>query len=307
VGAVFIAFFTVPLPVSRVRQVALVQLQDDAEHPVLLREDGRLDRLTVHEGQFVHKDDVLAVLTNRELQRKWDEAETQCEILRGQIDEIGKQLNERGNDNETRSQLNSRMAQANDQLIKCEKQLAILRPQLDALVLRAPADGWVINPPRPDEVGKTFDHQQPVPFCTIGDPDKLRVLVPVKPSDYRLLRDDRNALKDDGKDLPITIRIHGRDSHTWKGEWTTLPEAEARTIPPQLSNKGGGPIPVKPGNDPNKLEPISQQYVLSIAIDDPDKAICPGSMGQVKIECRWRSAAWWVWRTVNDTFDLGLM
>jgi putative peptide zinc metalloprotease protein len=307
VGAVFIAFFAVPLPVSRVRQVALVQLQDDAEHPVLLREDGRLERLMVHEGQFVHKDDVLAVFSNRELQRKWDEAEAQCEIFRGQINEISKELTDRGNDNETRAQLNSRMAQARDQLVKCEKQLTILKPEQDALVLRAPADGWVINPPRPDELGKTFDHQQPVPFCTIGNPDKLRVLVPVKPSDYRLLSQDREALKEENKDLPITIRIHGRDSHTWKGEWLTLPEAEARTIPPQLSNKGGGPIPVKPGNDPNKLEPISQQYVLSIAIDDPDKAICPGSMGQVKIECRWRSAAWWVWRTVNDTFDLGLM
>src|SRR5262249_48817060 len=60
VAAVFVAFFTVPLPVSRVRQTALVQLQDDAEHPVLLREDGRLEKLMVHEGQFVHKDDVLA-------------------------------------------------------------------------------------------------------------------------------------------------------------------------------------------------------------------------------------------------------
>ena len=66
----------------------------------------------------------------------------------------------------------------------------ILKPHLDALTLRAPADGWVINPPRPDEVGKTFDHQQPAPFCTIGDPDRLRVLVPVKPSDYRLLKMD---------------------------------------------------------------------------------------------------------------------
>jgi putative peptide zinc metalloprotease protein len=307
VGAVFIAFFAVPLPVSRVRQVALVQLQDGAEHPVLLREDGRLEKLMVHEGQFVHKDDVLAVFSNRELRQKWDEAETQCDIFRGQTNEIVRQLTERSNDNETRAQLSSRMAQTRDQFVKCEQQLAILKPQLDALTLRAPADGWVINPPRPDEVGKTFDHQQPVPFCTIGNPDKLRVLVPVKPSDYRLLSQDREALKEENKDLPITIRIHGRDAHTWKGEWLSMPEAEARTIPPQLSNKGGGPIPVKPGNDPNKLEPISQQYVLSIAIDDPDKAICPGSMGQVKIECRWRSAAWWVWRTVNDTFDLGLM
>ena len=111
------------------------------------------------------------------------------------------------------------------------------------------------------------------------------------------------------RDLPITIRVQGRDSHTWEGEWLVMPESEAKTIPPQLSNKGGGPIPVKPpsSSDPNKLEPVDQQYLIQVAIKDPDKAIVPGSMAKVKMECRWRSAAWWVWRTVNDTFDLGLM
>ena len=47
--------------------------------------------------------------------------------------------------------------------------------------------------------------------------------------------------------------------------------------------------------------------MLSLVIANPDKAICPGSLAQVKIKCRWQSGAWWVWRTVNDTFDLGLM
>jgi putative peptide zinc metalloprotease protein len=309
VAAVLIAFFTVPLPVSRVRQVGLVQLQDDAEHPVLLHEDGRLDKLLVHEGQFVHKDDVLAELSNRELDRKFYDAEAQCDILRQQRDQIAQRLSEPLNDREAGSQLRTRMTTTQEELSRCEKQLAILKPHREALTLRALADGWVINPPRPDEVGKTFERQQPAPFCTIGNPDRLRILVPVKPSDYRLLRQDREALEREGKDLPVTIRIQGRDSHTWKGEWMAMPESEARTILPQLSNKGGGPIPIKPSADPNKLEPVSQQYVLSIAIDNPqnDKAIVPGSMGQVKIECRWRSAAWWVWRTVNDTFDLGLM
>jgi hypothetical protein len=135
------------------------------------------------------------------------------------------------------------------------------------------------------------------------------MLVPIKPVDYSLIKEDRKALEPKGKDLPITIRVQGRDHFTWEGEFLAMPESEAKSIPPQLSNKGGGPIPVKPpsSSDPNRLEPVDQQYLLSIAIKNPDEAICPGSLGKVKIECRWRSAAWWVWRTVNDTFDLGLM
>src|SRR5262249_29789601 len=49
VTAVVVAFFAVPLPVSRVRQTALVQLQVQAEAPVLLREPGQLDELKVHD------------------------------------------------------------------------------------------------------------------------------------------------------------------------------------------------------------------------------------------------------------------
>ena len=38
-----------------------------------------------------------------------------------------------------------------------------------------------------------------------------------------------------------------------------------------------------------------------------DRTVYPGTMGHVKIHCRWRSGAWRVWRTVNNMFDLGLM
>jgi putative peptide zinc metalloprotease protein len=312
VGSVLIAFFVVPLPVSRVRQVGLVQLQDGAEHPVLLREDGRLEELKVQDGQFVHEGEVLARLRNRELEQKWDEAEAQCKILRKQSEEIARYQKDRmlafaPELKELRTSLIGRKDQTDHDLHKCEGQLKALQPQLDALTLRAPCDGWVINAPRPDEVGKSYDHTQPVPFCTVGAPDRLRMLVPVTPSDYRLLMQDREALKEKGQDLPITIRVQGRDAKTWTGGRLVMPQAEAKTIPPQLANKGGGPIPIKQGADPNKLEPVSQQYLLSIDIEDPDKAICPGSLGQAKIECRWRSAAWWVWRKFNDTFDLGLM
>jgi putative peptide zinc metalloprotease protein len=310
VGALLVVFFTVPLPVSRVRQTGLVQLQDDAEAPVLLREDGRLEKLMVRDGQHVHKDEVLAELSNRELERKRDEAQTQLDILRKQREAYKQQMeSDRAMDKDRRDRLNRSRTDVEDSVARYQAQLETVEKQLGSLKLVAPRDGVVINPPRPDDIGKFYDHNQPVPFCTIGDPDKLRVLVPVKPADYRLLKQDREALEKKSRDLPITIRVQGRDSHTWTGEWLVMPESEAKTIPPQLANKGGGPIPVKPppASDPNRLEPVDQQYLLSLGIKDPDKAIVPGSMAKVKIDCRWQSCAWWVWRTVNDTFDLGLM
>jgi putative peptide zinc metalloprotease protein len=310
VALLLVAFFTVPLPVSRVRQTGLVQLQDNAETPVLLREDGRLEKLMVHDGQHVRKDELLAEFSNRDLERKRDEAQTQVEILRKEREGYQRQLSaENLKDQDRRLRLNRSMGEIGDNLIKYEGQLHVVETQLAALKVVAPCDGVVINPPRAEDLGKFYDHSQPAAFCTIGDPEKLRVLVPVKPADYHLLKQDRKALNAKDLDLPITIRVQGRDKQTWTGEWLAMPESEAKTIPPQLSNKGGGPIPVKPpsGNDPNRLEPVDQQYLLSVAIKDPDQAIVPGSMAKVKIDCSWRSGAWWVWRTVNDTFDLGLM
>ena len=53
--------------------------------------------------------------------------------------------------------------------------------------------------------------------------------------------------------------------------------------------------------------------VREVAGDKPyicpgcDHPIRPGTMAQVKIHCRWRTCAWWLWWTINSTFDLGLI
>ena len=178
-----------------------------------------------------------------------------------------------------------------------------LKNQVDTqLTLRAPRAGVVMSPPQIDQVGKTFEVDPESPFCKIGDPGKLLVLIPVSPSDLHLLKGDRQFLEQKQQDLEVTIRIQGRGRETWQGRLLHLPESDAAKIPFQLSNKGGGPVAVQPG----KLVPVNQQYLLQAEIINPDSAIVPGSMAQVKIHCRWRTTAWWVYRTVSNTFDLGL-
>ncbi len=108
-------------------------------------------------------------------------------------------------------------------------------------------------------------------------------------------------------ELPITLRVHGRDSKTWQGRIIRLPEKEADKIPLALSNRAGGPVAVKGGVKSNTLVPQTQHYLVDVEIIDPDSAIMPGSMAQVKIHCRNETCARWLWRTVNNLFDLGLM
>ncbi len=108
-------------------------------------------------------------------------------------------------------------------------------------------------------------------------------------------------------DLAVTIRIHGRDSRTWQGKILHLPEKEADKVPLALSSRAGGPVAVKGGVKSNTLVPQTQHFLVEVEIIDPDAAIVPGVMAQVKVHCRNETCAKWLWRTVNNLFDLGLI
>jgi len=132
------------------------------------------------------------------------------------------------------------------------------------------------------------------------------VQVPVPPDDYELIRDNLKKLTR-GEVLPVTIRVYGRDSRTWTGRVAYLPESRAEFVPAALTNKAGGPLATKPSDNPNKFVPQNQVFLVGIDFEDPDVAICPGTMAQVKVHNEYRTCAWWVWRTLNATFDLGLL
>ena len=123
------------------------------------------------------------------------------------------------------------------------------------------------------------------------------------PSDYHLLQSDMA----DGRTLPVSIRVPGRGAEIIEGRITQLPASDAKDLPLALTHRGGGPLAVKPSNDPNVNVPQSQQYIVTVNILQPDSTICPGSLVKVKIHCKWQTGAWWCWRAISSAFDLGLI
>jgi putative peptide zinc metalloprotease protein len=107
----------------------------------------------------------------------------------------------------------------------------------------------------------------------------------------------------------IYIRVQGRDSKVWKGKirQESLPSSEAKEIPMALSNKAGGPIPVKATEVPNQLVPQAQQFLVYIDVLDADATIFPGCMAQAKIYLQPETCAQWLWRLISDLFDIGLV
>jgi putative peptide zinc metalloprotease protein len=108
-------------------------------------------------------------------------------------------------------------------------------------------------------------------------------------------------------DLPVYLRVQGRDSKIFHGRLLPLPETEKEPLPPALTNKLGGPIPVKAAMGPdNKPVPQTQYYLVYIDMLDPDAAVLPGNLVVAKIYCKPMTCGSWLWRKVNGLFDLSL-
>jgi putative peptide zinc metalloprotease protein len=306
VAAVLLAAFLVPLPVTRVRQVGVVQVQEGQGEQVHIKVPGRLEQVTVKEGQYVRKGQTLAKFSSIELEGRKDESVTTIDIQEKLVKLYDSQI---GKENDTREKERLRMLRnrADSELKQAQARYRQVDLELGDLVLVAPRSGVVMGLPQVDEIGKRWDRDQNTLFCTVGNKSKLRVIVPIVPSDFDLVRD--NLKQHRGEPLDATVRVQGRGNQLWRGFITreNLPESEAKEVPIGLSNKGGGPLAVKPSQDPKQLVPQAQVYLVSVDIDHPDSAIAVGALAQVKIHCEYRSCAWWVWRTINSTFDLGLL
>lgn len=305
-GAALLVFFLVPLPVARIRSPALVEFQPDAMVKVFLHDSGILMKLDVEEGATVEEGAVLAYFSQRQLEDELLKAETNYLISLKEVEVAERKLND-VTDEQEKTRLAAEKVKKMGEVDRYRTEREGLLSRKRDLVLVAPRAGVVVGLPKKDEIGKHWDKEDRRPFCSIGDARKLRALVPVSPDDFDLLKGDKAYFEANGSELEATIRVQGRAGDIWRGQLGPLPPSEVKDLPHQLTTRGGGPIAVKPGAPNGPSVPQAQIYLVSVNFVDPDAAIYPGTMAQVKIHTRWHSGAWWVWRTVNNAFDLGLM
>jgi putative peptide zinc metalloprotease protein len=300
----FVVFF-IPLPLTRIRERGYVEVQPTEITQVSVEESADLKVVRVYEGQFVKKGMILAEFSSPELESKRDQAASTMAVK----DEYVKALDEaisKEIDPEQKGRLTDQRNKAKADYYQAEVAAKETRQKMDKLILRAPRDGVVMGTPPVDEVGKRWDLQQNTVFCSVGDRTKLRIVVPLSPADYDLLKENKEK-KDRAKEkFEATIRVQGHDMKLWQGRISHLPTAAAEKVPMQLTTKAGGPVAIKPTSEANKLVPQNQVFLVGIDIVDPDSSIAINSSAHVKIHCEYRSCAWWVYRTVSGAFDLPL-
>jgi putative peptide zinc metalloprotease protein len=300
VAALLLAACVVPLPISRIRQTALVQLQPDATEKIFVPAAAVLERLYVRDGQVVQQNDILAEFRSLDLETQREESVSDYEIRTMQL----QFLQDRAavaNSAADRAQIEVARAAAAGERALCGRQIEVFDRMVKLLVVRAPRAGVVIDPPRLDEVGKLWEQDNP--FCTIGDPARLRALLPVSPADYRLLKEELSR----DPALCVAICMPGPNIDDCRGHITRLPESEATEVPLSLTTHGGGPLSAEPTARPGAYVPLTQQYLVPADIEAAGARLYPGTLAQVQVRCRWRPLAWLLWRTVASTFDVGLL
>jgi putative peptide zinc metalloprotease protein len=306
--AIIVAFFFLPLPVSRVHETGLVAVDPGSAEGVMLPEPARLSNLEVQPGQRVRKGQVLGRFKSESLEVEKARAQADRDDQRRLADRYDRSVAEAKNAGSDESSIQEYMADADkarDRAATADELFNTLNARLERVKeLRAPRDGIVLGAPKPDEIGKLFDRgfTETTPVFQIGSPDKLQIRVPVSPPDYRLLKDDLGAMKK----LEVSIYVKGRSDREFKGTVRSMPSQNSDTVPVQITQRGGGPLAVQPGGDPNILKPLAQVYLVEVSVDDPDAAVEPGQLAVVKIHTKWRSAAWWVGRAIANAMDLGL-
>jgi len=304
-----IGFFLLPLPLSRIRDTGMIVVDYSSIEAVALEEPARLMELSpdIRPGAKVSKGQPLGLFKSDDLDLEIDRMTNYRDGQRQSAKQYAAAVaNNRAEGNDAAAKRNGVEAQiAQERAATAQNGLDRLLARRDAIgKLKAPRDGTLIAAPAPEERGKLFDRgfSEAAPLFSVGDPTKLLIRVPVSPPDYRLLSDDLA----ERKELDVSIYVKGRTDREFRGKVRNLPPQNADTVPIQLTQRGGGPLAVKPGGDPNILQPLAQVYLVDVEILDPDAAIDPGQLANVKIHTKWRSGAWWLGRTIANAFDLGL-
>ena len=292
--AILLTILFIPLPL-RLRALAIIQTDPAHTFKVETPEmGGFLSECLVQDGVIVKKGDILARLTNPNMEIDLALNEKNQALRHDQIAGLKADYFRGYADLRQSDDLNIAISEL-DALRHFQRQLLKMG---EALVLRAPSDGVVRHLINRSEIGKFLERGKPI--CEIGDERELRA--------FLLLPSDRVALIKEKDEA--WIRVHGLAYNYYKAEVANISATEAKAVPLALTNKVAGNIASH--SDPeSRLEvPQTQHYLVTLRFtaEERDKlgAIHPGVLAQVKIVAEPQTLWWRVHRYLASTFNFGL-
>lgn len=298
-------FALVPMPVSRLRGQALIMPQQEHSRKLYSTYPGILTQLNVKQGQTVRAGEEIAVFNNREVDAKLAQAKAELEANEKYLSVLQVQR-ARALDPADKDKIEDTIAKTNRQVELGQVEVdALTRILKEKLIFKAPVDGVIAEAPKIADIGKQFQDDPRNPLFVIYQPGYLTACMPLTTAEFKRLL-DYTGTSAKLRSPQLVLRIHGQGMKEWTGDIKALPPAEAREIPLALTNRGGGPVAVKAGSRPEQLVPQTQHFLVYIDIQGGDDSLLPGNMAQVKIFLKPETCAQWIWRSINDIFELGL-
>jgi putative peptide zinc metalloprotease protein len=298
-GVLLALFLFLPLPFS---VKGAVQIQTSDAEPVSIKSSGRLERVLVRPGQRVRAGDVLAELSNTQLDLSVEEARRQQSAYETQL--VGLRRLQRFD-----STVGGRIPSVTEALRSTEDQLASLRQQQDWLRVTAPVDGrvmtvdekrpqpagpaglpaWSGSLLRPENLGARVELDDVL--CLIGDPDKFEARLVIDQADLPFVREGMN----------VRIRLDAFSSDTFRGQIAEIAKNDMEAASATWSTQTGGTVSTVTDAAGNQ-RPLSASYEARVPLDDLPVNLRAGLRGQAKIDAEWQPLATRLWRLISRTF-----
>jgi putative peptide zinc metalloprotease protein len=311
VATLIAAIALIPLP-QRVWCGA--ELRPDEAETVYVTEEGRLDDLLVRAGDRVEAGQVLARLSNVDLDLEIADLEGQAAQFRTRLQSLQR---ERFTDSAAGLELGT----VEESLASVEEQLAKKLTDREKLVLTAPKAGVVLPgdsiPQRDDPSGRLPEwHGLPLDkqnlggtfregttFCLIGDPDQLEAVMLVDESEVEFVEEGQ----------PVALKLDALSWLTIRGTIDQIAENRVDLMSPRLSVKSGGSVPTVTDAS-GRERPISAHYEASMVLPVDEAArlaiqpgtFTPGMRGTARIEVGDRTIGQWLLRLLWQTFNFRL-
>jgi len=264
---------------------------------------GALLQFHVQPGDVVQKNQVVAVLENRELEDERRQLEIDIQV---QDEEV--ELQQAVDDLKQLSLAREKRSSLQNQLRDVELRLA-------SLSVRAPCNGTVVAPP-PVPESDLESQKQALPrwsgspmqdknsHCFLQERTHLLSIAPNKELEAVLLV-DQSQRNDMSVGEPVELKFSHVADKTYHGTVKDISQRHIEFAPQALSNKSGGDLStVTDQQGRERLTSIA--YQATVVLQEDQSLMLPGLRGRTRFLVDRRTAGEWIWRYLRQTFHFKL-
>ena len=298
-GIVVAAFGWLPIP-HRVESAASVEYRGAV--PVYATVAGYLKEIRVEPGQHVKAGDVLAILSNEQLEDEIADLEHRLRLM-----EIRIQTAIALEKEQDRHALEVNLTQTRELLETRRQQLAELTVTAPHAGIVIPATARTANPGvgtselsathplKPENLDRFL--QRNTVLCEIGPSDDFDAILLVDQSEMEFVEDDQR----------VWLKLDAAPDVTLTGSTESVGVDRVTNVPTPLSNRVGGEVATVSADGVTET-PVSPHYHVRVRIDESDaigldRVLRHGNRGKARVDCGSWTCWQWLSRTVHQLFQ----